>query len=79
MNLYVQSVKTGLKNATFLFLVFLAFAVFVNIVSGSNGIEFLFSPDFYKNMLTSPLIVGVFIMLVIVFSGIALVKLKNGN
>ncbi|GAA5140944.1 hypothetical protein GCM10025767_27630 [Thalassotalea piscium] len=79
MNLYVESLKKGFKNGTLLLLVYVAFAVFVNILSGNNGVDFLFSIDFYINMLTNPLIVGVFIILVIVFSIISLVKLKKSD
>jgi uncharacterized membrane protein YidH (DUF202 family) len=79
MNLYFKCVKSGFSNASLLFLVFLSVAIIVALIDDRNDASFLLDLDFYINMIKSPLIVGIYIVLVIVFSILSIVKLNRSN
>jgi hypothetical protein len=79
MNLFLPSLKSGLKNATLWFIVFLIFSLVIAVLDGSNDIKFLADIAFYVNMVKSPLIILLYAVLVLVFSIIAYVKLRKIN
>lgn len=77
MNLYFKCIKSGIWKASILFLVFLLLAIFVALIDDRNDTSFLLDLDFYINMIKSPLIVGIYSILVIVFSVSSIIKLKK--
>jgi hypothetical protein len=79
MNLFLPSLKCGLKNATLWFLVFVIFSLVIAVLDGSNDIKFLADIDFYVSIVKSPLIILLYAILVVVFSIIAYVTLKKEN
>lgn len=79
MNLYFKCIKSGLWNASLLFLVFLLLAILIALLDDKNDAGFLLDFDFYLNMIKSPLIVGIFIILVVLFFFLTMMKLKKSN
>ncbi|RUO45622.1 hypothetical protein CWE23_06435 [Idiomarina aquatica] len=79
MNLYFKCIKSGIWKASLLFLVFLLLAVFVALIDDRNDTSFLLDFDFYINMIKSPLIVGIYIILAIVFSVLSIMTLSKSN